>query len=198
MLLKSTTPSNKSDMDNSFSVIFMEINIAKTEIIKIFTRNNDLINRKCGITRIFIAKDYSIIRKYSIIKFLITLLVTNQSVTNFNVGRKESAALSHVCWVLQLSRQYFSMKRFSENSFINTFLVSYIYQGRIFGNSFITHFLDLILIMNRIKYKGTSNNSFNTHFLSLIAFRNELYCRWISITTVLLHILLVLQQQGKN
>ena len=198
MLLKSTTPSNKSGMNNSFSVIFMEINIAKTEIIKIFTRNNDLINRKCGITRIFIAKDYSIIRKYSIIKFLITLLVTNQSVTNFNVGRKESAALSHVCWVLQLSRQYFSIKRFSENSFINTFIVSYIYQGKIFRNSFIPHFLNLILIMNRIKYKGTSSNSFNTHLLSLIAFRNELYCRWISVTTALLHILLVLQQQGKN
>ena len=157
MLLKSTTPSNKSDMNNSFSVIFMEINIVKTQIIKIFTRNNNLINRKCGITRIFIAKDYIIIRKYSIINFLITLLVTYQSVTNFYVGRKESAALSHVCWVLQLSRQYFRIKRFSENSFINTFLVSSIYQGKIFRNSFIPHFFDLILIMNRIKYKGTSS-----------------------------------------
>ena len=34
------------------------------------------------------------------LKFLIILLVTNQSETNFNPGRKSSTALSQVSWVL--------------------------------------------------------------------------------------------------
>ena len=37
-------------------------------------------------------------------------MVWNQSVTNFNVGRKSSTALSHISWVLYLSMQYFSIK----------------------------------------------------------------------------------------
>ena len=42
--------------------------------------------------------------------FLFVWLVANQSGTNFNAGRKLSMALSHILWILDLSRQYFSIK----------------------------------------------------------------------------------------
>ena len=44
----------------------------------------------------------------------------------------------------------------------------------IFGNNLITHFVSLISIRNRIKYKRASINSFNTHFLHLISLRNKI------------------------
>ena len=38
------------------------------------------------------------------------LLVTKQTGTSFNAGRKSLTALSHIPWVLYLPRQYFSVK----------------------------------------------------------------------------------------
>ena len=48
-------------------------------------------------------------------------------------------------------------------------------------NSLITHFLRLLLIGNRIKYKIISINSFNTYLLSLISFTNIFHCRRMNI-----------------
>ena len=106
-------------------------------------------------------------------KFIVIFLVTNQSQTNFNVGRKSSTALSHIYRVLYLSKQ------------------------RILRNSFITHFLSFLSIRNKIKYQRTSINSFNTYFFGPIVFRNELCWRRRSIDT-LLQISRVLQQSGTN
>ena len=55
-------------------------------------------------------------------------------------------------------------------------------------SNFITHFLSLILIRNRVKYKRTSTNSFITYFFSLRAFRNKFYCRRISVDSLIKHI----------
>ena len=58
----------KYDMNKSFRIIFIKINIIKVNIIKIYTKNTHFITRKCDIVRIFIKKDYIIVTKYRIIK----------------------------------------------------------------------------------------------------------------------------------
>ena len=109
-LFKSITPSLKSNMNNSCRIIPIKINIIKVNIINIYTKNTHFMTEKCDITRIFINKDYIILENNSWSSFLIILLITNQSGKNFDVGRKASTALSYICCVLHLSRQYSSIK----------------------------------------------------------------------------------------
>ena len=138
-------PSHKSDMNNSFRIIFMKINIVKVNIRKIHTKNTHFNTKKCDITRICIIKNYMVFRKLSIIIFL-SFFVKNQSRINFNACRRASTVLLHISQVLYLSSEYFKL---------------------IFGNSFVTHFLYFILIMDKIKYKRTTVRSFNT-FLCIL------------------------------
>ena len=70
-LFKFVAPSHKFNMNNSFRVIFIRINIINVDIIKIYIEKNYFITRKCDITRIFIKKYYIIISEYNIIEFLI-------------------------------------------------------------------------------------------------------------------------------
>ena len=86
-------------MGNSFRIIFIKINIFKNNSIKIYTKNTHFTNKKCGVIRIFINKDYIITNEKRISKFLIILFVTNQ----FNAGRKLSTTLSHISLVLYQS-----------------------------------------------------------------------------------------------
>ena len=103
MLLKSITPSNKFDINISFRIIFNKIYIIEINVIKIYTKNIDFINKNCDIIKVFNNKDY-------ITSFLITLFVTIQLETNFKAGRKSSTALSLISRVLYLLGQYFSIK----------------------------------------------------------------------------------------
>ena len=48
-------------MNNSFKIIFMKFKIMKSNLIKIYTKNNHLATNKFYIIRIFINKDYIII-----------------------------------------------------------------------------------------------------------------------------------------
>ena len=50
-------------------------------------------------------------------KFIDILLVTNQSGTHFNAGRKESTALSHSSWVISIETLFW-LERFFGNNFI--------------------------------------------------------------------------------
>ena len=136
-------PGHKSDMNNSFRIMFIKINIIKVSIIKIYTKNTVFVTRECEVTRIFIKKSISLSWNKALWSFFIIVFVTNQSRTNFNAGRISSKSLSHIFGVFYLSRQNFSIR-----------------------NSLITHFFSLISIRNKIKYKMTSINSFNTHFLT--------------------------------
>ena len=81
MLLKSITPSNNFDINISFRIIFNKIYIIEINVIKIYTKNIDFINKNCDIIKVFNNKDY-------ITSFLITLFVTIQLETNFKAGRK--------------------------------------------------------------------------------------------------------------
>ena len=63
MLFKSITPCHTSGRSNSFRIIFIKINIIKVHFIKIYTNKTYFISKKCDIIRIFINKDYIIIRE---------------------------------------------------------------------------------------------------------------------------------------
>ena len=85
--------SQNSDMNNAFRIIFIIVSIIKVHLIKIYTKNTYLITTKCGITRIFIKRSILSSSYKAVRSFLIILLVTNQSGTYFNAGRKSSMAL---------------------------------------------------------------------------------------------------------
>ena len=104
---KFIVPSQRSDMNNSFKIIFMKISIIKVNIIKIYTKNTHFITWKCDITRIFIKKSTSSMQIKYYKAFLIILLVANQSGINFNVGKKISTALSHILLSLTSIRPIF-------------------------------------------------------------------------------------------
>ena len=53
------------------------------------------------------------------------LFATEQSGTNYYVGRQASTALSQISWILFLSRQYFIIKRSSETSLSDIYWVLY-------------------------------------------------------------------------
>ena len=76
-----------------------------------------------------------------------------QSGRTFNVGRKTSAALLHIYCVLQLSRQRSKM---------------------ITENSFVTHFLSLIVVRKKFYCTRRCINSCITHFLGLRPIRDKL------------------------
>ena len=100
MLFKSITLSHKSDMNNSFSIIFIKVNTIKVNVIKSYTKNTHLITKKCDIIGIFFEKNYIIIRDKSSSSFLIIFLVTKQSgriigkILEVNLERGTEAALS--------------------------------------------------------------------------------------------------------
>ena len=166
-------------MINNFRIRTVKIIIIKINIIKICTINDCIIAKECNNIRLYITKDYIIIRNTALSSFSIILLVKNQSGTNFNAGRKASTASSQISWVLYLPRQYFS---------INFFFWKQLY------HAFLSH----IFITNRIKYKRTSMNSFMKHFLSLMAFKNQLHCRWIGTNSFITHFLGLISSRGKS
>ena len=104
-------PSQKYDMNNSFRIIFIIRSIVKVNIVKACSKNSYSITRKYGITRIFNKVEYLIICVRSIKKFLIVLLVRNQSGTNFDAARQSLTASSHIFWVL-----YWSVKKIDKRS----------------------------------------------------------------------------------
>ena len=95
--------SHKSNKNNCVSIIFIKI---QGNIVTFFNNKAHIIAKLCNNIRVFMIKVYIFIRKYRIMTFLTHFLfVTNQSGTNFNVGRKASTALSLISRVLHLSKQ---------------------------------------------------------------------------------------------
>ena len=88
------TPRQKSDINNSFRIMFIKINIIKVDFIKVYAKNTHFITKKCG---------YSSLWNKGLWSFLIIVSVTNQSATNFNDGRQSSTDSSHIFWALCLS-----------------------------------------------------------------------------------------------
>ena len=68
-----------------------------------------IIAKEYNNIKVHITKDYVIIRKYSVIKFMNLLICIKQKGTNVNAGRKAPTALSHI-FLIKLSRQYFNIK----------------------------------------------------------------------------------------
>ena len=87
--------------------------------------------------------------------FLIILLVTNQSGTNFNVARQSSTALSHICWVLHWSGTCIVQNRSSQIIMLHI--------------SWVSGWLGLE------SKRKTSTDYFITNFFSHEAFRNKFY-----------------------
>ena len=87
--------------------------------------------------------------------FLIILLVTNQSGTNFNVARQSSTALSHICWVLYWSGTCLVQNRSSQIIMLHI--------------SWVSGWLGLE------SKRKTSTDYFITNFFSHEAFRNKFY-----------------------
>ena len=164
---------------NNFRIATVKIIIIKINIIKICTINDCIIAKECNNIRLYITKDYIIIRNTALSSFSIILFVKNQTGTNFNAGRKASTASSQISWILYLPRQYFSIKFF-------------------FWKQLYHEFLSHIFVTNRIKYKRTSINSFMKHFLSLMAFKNQLHCRWIGTNSFITHFLGLILSRGKS
>ena len=95
-------------------------------------------------------------------------------------------------------------------SLCHSFLESYIHEDNIlssleiwifwkgsFGNNIFTHFLQLILIRNKIKCKKVKYQQLYHTFLSLITFRNKLYCRRRSISSFITLFLGSYDNQGQ-
>ena len=129
-------PSQKSDMNNSFRIIFIIINTIRLILIRftLYTKNTHFITRKYGVSKIFVNIEYIMIAYKAVTSFLFILLVTNQSGENFNTPRQPSTASSHIFWVLYLSGQYASIKGASE---ITLSLIMLIYFSCQFGMTFI-------------------------------------------------------------
>ena len=126
------TPSKNSSMINSFRIIFIKITIIETDFTNICTKNTlsatkNLMLLASSLIKIILSSPNNAL-------FLSSLLVANQLGTNFNPDRQPSTALSHMFWVLYLSRQNFSTESSS-------------------GATFITYLFSLLLIGKRLKYK---------------------------------------------
>ena len=91
---KFASPSQNSDMNNRIRIIFTKI-IIKINFFKIYSKNMFLISNKCDFITIFIIKEYIIISMKVLSNFPSILLVTNQSVINFNAARQSSTASLH-------------------------------------------------------------------------------------------------------
>ena len=73
-LLKSVTPSRKSDMNSSFRIISMKISITNKDIMTIYNKDTHFIIRKCDITRPLPKKSVSSSVNKALWSFLIILL----------------------------------------------------------------------------------------------------------------------------
>ena len=87
--------SKKSDKNDSIQIIFIKI-IIEINFIKIYIKNTHSITIKYNITRTFIKIEYIFICIQSSKRFLVILIVTNQSGISFNAARESSTALSHI------------------------------------------------------------------------------------------------------
>ena len=96
VLFKYIIPSQKFDINNNFRIIFIKIIIIKVNVIKIYMKNTHLISKKCNFTKIFIRKEYIIVKNKSTMKLSSILHVANQSGINFNAARQSSVATSHI------------------------------------------------------------------------------------------------------
>ena len=154
---KFITPSQESDMNKSFSIIFLKviIIIIKVDFINIYYKNIHFISKKCDFTKIFIKKSISLLAK--------NFPCEKPIRKSFDIAQKSSTVSLHICEVLYSSVQYFSRKGSSETILSNIYWIL---------NQSSTE-------PNTKKPKKTSINRFITHFLSLVFFRNKSYCRRI-------------------
>ena len=88
-------PSYKPNMFNSLRITIVKIFIIKYSTIKGILLGPVSLLKNNNI-RVYITKDYIIIRKYRMIKFFNILLVTKQSGTNFNACSNKNQHLYHV------------------------------------------------------------------------------------------------------
>ena len=125
MLFKSIMPSHKFLMSNSFRIISIKINIMKVIIINIYTKNIQLITRNTTLPKFLSTKTISQLKNITSSRFTINFFHNIPTRHKFNIGRKASTALSHIYWVLYLSRQHFSIKGSSETTLSHIFCVLY-------------------------------------------------------------------------
>ena len=100
--------------------------------VKIYINNTHITTKKCVIIKIYISKDYIVI-KNRIPEFFKHFIRNKSTKTNLNAERQAPTAFPHISWVLYLSTQCFSIKFSLETTFI-------------------LHCLSLILIKNNVKY----------------------------------------------
>ena len=136
------------NINNSFRIKVIKIIIIKVNIINVYSIKTNIISKKYNIIRIFINKDYNIIIEYSIIK------LSKHFIRNIPVTYK--------------------------------FFILVNKHQQIYHSNPIRHFLSLISIWNRIKYKSTSiTNTFITHFVNPILIRKKLYSRKTNFNSLL-------------
>ena len=122
---------------------------SKSHINQVFSKKVHIIAKECdNTTESISSRSASSLQTTISSSFISILFIKKQSGANFDVGRIASTALS---------------------------VEAIFQQERFFRNNFITHYLSLIRIRKKIKYKRICINSFITHFSSLKAFRNKLY-----------------------
>ena len=80
--------SHKSNINNSFRIIFIKVTITKVNTIKAYSIKTHIITKNYGIIRIFINKDYIILDNTTSSSFSSILFVTNQSRTNLMLVEK--------------------------------------------------------------------------------------------------------------
>ena len=99
VLLISIIPSHMSNLINSFGMKIVKA--IMIDIIKVYTIKTYIIAKECNNTRVYITKDYNIIRKYSIITFFNNLTCNKPTRNKFNVSIKDSLEtnLSYISWV---------------------------------------------------------------------------------------------------
>ena len=77
-----------SNLINSFRMKIVKAIII--DIIKVYTIKTYIIAKECNNIRVYITKDYIIIRKYSIITFFNNLTRNKPTRNKFNVSIKDS------------------------------------------------------------------------------------------------------------
>ena len=112
---KFNMPSQKSDNNNSITIIFIKT-IIEINIIKISIKNTHFFTNKYGVTRIFIKVEYIFICIQSIKIFFNHFIVTKESGISFNAARESSTASSHNSWVLKIIRSIYYKKESSETT----------------------------------------------------------------------------------
>ena len=93
---------------NISRIILIKFIIIKVNIINVWSKKVRIITKLCKNIRVYINKVYIIINEQKVIKFF-KYCICNKAIKN--VGRKTSTALSYISLILNLSRQYYNIKR---------------------------------------------------------------------------------------